>query len=284
MNRFVALLSPLLAPPTNADEEALARAVEGKTVVVTGASFGIGRALAIRLGRSGAIVLLMARSEEKLEQVREQVLEGGGRAHVYPVDLRDSESVDRAARAILAEHQQVDIVVHNAGKSIRRSLHHSLDRPHDFERCMGVNYLGPVRLQLALTPSMLERGGGQIVNVSSVSVRLSPAAYWAAYHSSKSAFDLWLGAAAPELLPAGIRCTSVYFGLVHTRMSAPTESYASMPGQSPDQAATVLCRAIIERPRVLQPWWLGPARWLCVPFERVSEWVQSKILRGPKKP
>lgn len=248
-------------------------------VLLTGASYGIGQALALRLGRAGATTLLAARSAEQLEQVRAQIVEEGGQAHIYPLDLRVSEQVDQVAEQILADHGRVDAVVHNAGKSIRRSLHHSLDRAHDFERTMGVNYLGPVRLQLALLPFMIRQGGGQIINVSAVNVRLPAVAYWAAYHCSKSAFDLWIGAAAPELKRHGICCTSVYLGLVHTRMSAPTRAYASLPGQTPDQAATVLCRALIRRPRVLQPWWLGPAHWVGVPLERPLEWVQSLLLR-----
>jgi NAD(P)-dependent dehydrogenase (short-subunit alcohol dehydrogenase family) len=272
------MLSRFLAPPTCTDDTALRRAVEGKVVLVSGASYGIGRALALRLGAAGARLLLLARTIERLEEVADEIRSEGGQAEVFSVDLRDAEDIDRVTGAVLDKYPQVDIVVHNAGKSIKRSLHKSLDRPHDFERTMGVNYLGPVRMQLALLSGMIERGGGQIINVSSVSVRLPPAAHWAAYHSSKSAFDLWVGAAVPELAPHGICCTSVYMGLVHTRMSAPTESYAKMPGQTPEQAAASLCRAIVYRPRVVQPWWLGPARFLTVPIERLSEWVQCKVV------
>jgi NAD(P)-dependent dehydrogenase (short-subunit alcohol dehydrogenase family) len=272
------LLSRFLAPPTSTDEAALRRAVEGKVVVLSGASYGIGRALALQLGRAGAHLLLLARTTERLLEVQQQIASVGGEAEVFSLDLRDPEDVDRVTNEILGKHSQIDVVVHNAGKSIRRSLLKSLDRPHDFERTIGVNYLGPVRLQLALLPLMIDRGGGQIINVSSVSVRLPPAADWAAYHSSKSAFDLWLGAAVPELAPHGICCTSVYLGLVHTRMSAPTESYAKMPGQTAEQAAASLCRAIVHRPRVVQPWWLGPARFLSIPMERLSEWLQCKFL------
>lgn len=256
--------SRLLAPPLCSDPEALRRAVEGKVVLLTGASYGIGAALAVRLRTAGARVLLAARSEEALQALGE---------HVYPLDLRNPESVDRTARAVLSDFGGVDVVIHNAGKSIRRPLLQALDRPHDFERCMGVNYLGPVRLQLALLPSMIEKGSGHIVNVSSVGVRLPPVAHWAAYLASKSAFDHWLGAAVPELRRKGIACSSVYLGLVHTRMSAPTKAYASLPGLSADEAACVLCRALIRRPRSLQPWWLPPLRWLGPMLERPLEWL-----------
>lgn len=273
-----ALLSRILAPAGCSDPDRLREAVQGKVVLLTGASFGIGAALALRLGAAGARLLIAARSAGPLEEVRDQVLQAGGFAQSYPLDLAHPEQVDAVAQEILSDHGHVDIVIHNAGKSIRRPLMQSLDRAHDFQRCMSVNYLGPVRLQLALLPSMIARRRGHIVNVSSVGVRLPAAAHWAAYIASKSAFDLWIGAAVPELRPQGIVCTSVYLGLVHTRMSAPTKAYASMPGQSADQAACVLCRALIRKPRSLSPWWLEPLHWLSPPLERPLEWAQTRLL------
>lgn len=267
-------LSRFLAPPTCSDEEAIRSSVEGKVVLISGASYGVGRALARHLGRLGARVLLLARTSERLEELKNEI---GRLAEVFPVDLRDSEAVEELGKELA--DRTPDIVVHNAGKSIKRSLHDSLDRAHDFERTIGVNYLGPVRLQLALLPAMMRKGGGQIINISSVSVRLPPAVHWAAYHCSKSAFDFWISAALPELRPYGICCTSVYLGLVHTRMSAPTKGYAKMPGQTAEQAASSICRAIVYRPRAVQPWWLPPSRLLTLPLERVSEWAQSLVVR-----
>ncbi len=271
------LLSRILAPSGCADPARLRQAVEGKTVLVTGASFGIGAALCVRLGAAGARVLLAARSTSELEALRDTIVAAGGEAHCYVLDLMEPLRIAEVAERILSEQGHVDTLVHNAGKSIRRSLYRSLDRHHDFQRTMAVNYLGPVQLQLALLPSMIARRCGQIINVSSVGVRIPPAAYWAAYICSKSAFDQWLGAAVPELRHSNIDCTRIYFGLVHTRMSAPTEAYASMPGQTPDQAAYVICRALIERPRSIAPWWLGPVHWMVPPFERLFEWIQYRF-------
>lgn len=272
------MLSKFLAPPVDTDMERLRAAVEGKVVLVTGASFGIGAALAERLGAAGAKVLMAARSVQELEALRLRIAQSGGTAHCYVLDLAAPESVDAAATQILADHGHIDVLVHNAGKSIRRSLYRSLDRAHDFQRTMAVNYLGPVRLQLALLPSMIVRRSGQIINVSSVGVRIPPAAFWAAYSASKSAFDIWIGAAAPELKHSNIECTRVYLGLVHTRMSAPTEGYSSMPGQTPEQAACVLSRALIRRPRSISPWWLEPVHWLSAPLEPFFEWLQHRVL------
>jgi NAD(P)-dependent dehydrogenase (short-subunit alcohol dehydrogenase family) len=279
------LLSRLLAPRGCGRPDVLRAAVGGKVVLVTGASFGIGAALAKRLGAAGARVLLAARSGPRLAELAQEITDAGGRAETFPLDLSDPRQIEQVVRQLAGIPGGVDVVVHNAGKSIRRSLALSLARPHDFQRCMSVNYLGPVQLQLALLPAMLARGTGQIVNVSSVGVRLPAAPRWSAYLASKTAFDVWLGAAAPELGQAGVTCTSIYLGLVHTRMSAPTPAYRGMPGQTPDEAAQVICRALIRRPRSIGPWWLTPARWLAPPLGRPVEWLQGKLFaRGADSP
>ena len=280
------VLSRLLAPPGCADRSRLRTAVNGKVVLVTGASFGIGAALAGRLGLAGAKVLLAARSATELDAVRARITQAGGYAQNYTLDLANPEQIDSVTGRILDEYGHVDIVIHNAGKSTRRALGQSLDRAHDFQRCMAVNYLGPVRLQLALLPSMLARRAGHIVNVSSLGVRLPAAPLWAAYLASKTAFDVWIGAAVPELRQSDIACTSIYLGLVHTRMSAPTRAYAAMPGQTADEAACVVCRALIRRPRSIAPWWLEPTRWLMTPLEGTVEWLQTWMFRSeaPTRP
>jgi NAD(P)-dependent dehydrogenase (short-subunit alcohol dehydrogenase family) len=283
--RPLAMLSRLLAQRGCGRLAPLRRAVEGKVVLLTGASFGIGAALAHRLGLAGATVLLAARSQEQLQAIAGEITRAGGRAQVIPFDLADPVQIAAQAEAIQRTHGGVDIVIHNAGKSIRRSLALSLHRAHDFQRCMAINYLGPVQLQLALLPGMLARGGGHIVAVSTVGVRLPPAPRWSAYLSAKAAFDVWLGSAAPELRRSGIATTSVYLGLVHTRMSAPTPTLRNMPGQTPDEAAQVLCRALIRRPRRCGPWWLLPVGWLAWPLATPLEWVQGWLFgRGQDSP
>jgi NAD(P)-dependent dehydrogenase (short-subunit alcohol dehydrogenase family) len=253
-------LSRLLAPRGSMDVEALGRAVRGKVVLVTGASFGIGRALAVRLGQAGARLLLAARTAEALAALAGEINAAGGDARALPLDLADPATIEALAAQLAAEGVVVDVVIHNAGKSIRRLIADSLDRAHDFSRTIAVNYLGPVRLQLALLPTMMAKRGGQIVVVSTLGVRLPPAPRWAAYTAAKSAFDVWLRSARPELAAHEIACTSVYLGLVHTRMSAPTESYRDMPGMTAEEAALVVCRALVRRPRSIEPWWLGPLR------------------------
>jgi NAD(P)-dependent dehydrogenase (short-subunit alcohol dehydrogenase family) len=273
------LLSRLLAPRGSKDNARLARAVAGKVILVTGASFGIGRALALRLGQAGACVLLAARSEPELEAVAGEIRSAGGEARACALDLSDPAAVAAFGARLGAEGVVVDVVVHNAGKSIRRLIGDSLDRAHDFSRTMAVNYLGPVQLQLALLPAMMAKQGGHIVSVSTVGVRLPPAPRWAAYTASKSAFDLWMGAASPELAAYGIACTSIYLGLVHTRMSAPTERYRTMPGMTAEEAADVVCRALIARPRRVEPRWLCPLRILSPWFEPLLDRFFRRQLR-----
>jgi NAD(P)-dependent dehydrogenase (short-subunit alcohol dehydrogenase family) len=259
MNLITKALDKVANPPRVSDPERLRAAVSGKTVLVTGASYGLGEATARKLGAAGATVLLVARSADKLADVAASINAGGGRAAAYPADLSDETAVAELVKRLNENHGPMDVVISNAAKSIRRSLHLQYDRPQDFERTIGVNYLGPIRLLLGLLPAMRSRGSGHIVSVSTVGVRTAPSPRWGAYLASKIAFDVWLRSVAPELRADGVHVTSVYMTLVHTPMSDPTPTLRGKPGLSPDQAADIVAKAIIDRPRTLQPWWAWPA-------------------------
>lgn len=230
----------------------LRASVAGKLVVVTGASRGIGAATAGRLALAGARVVLLARSAEALEERAARIRARGGEAHAVVCDLRDTDAAAAAARIIL-DLGLPDIVVSNAGHSIHRDLVDYADRFHDVTRTAGVNYLGPVALLLGLLPRMMERGSGQLVSVSSTSVAI-PAPGWSVYGASKSAFEAWLRAIAPELASRGVATSSLRLPLVHTAMSAST--YQGSPGLSARGAAQLVCRAIVDRPRLISPWWV----------------------------
>ena len=180
----------------------LRKRLAGKTVLITGASYGIGECLAEVLAEANAHLLLAARTAERLEEVKRRVEGKGGRAEVLPCDLRDDAAVQGLAEKIQQLSGGVDVVVSNAGKSIRRGVFDSLHRFHDVARTIGVNYLGPVRLLLALLPGLVARRG-HIINVSAVNVLLAPAPKWAAYQASKAAFDQWFRSVGPELNCAG---------------------------------------------------------------------------------
>ena len=274
-------IDKIVNPPRVSDLDRLRDAASGATVLVTGSSYGIGEATARKLAAAGSTVLLAARSKEKLDHLAEQINAAGGHAIGYPADLSDENTATTLAKRITSEHGPPDIVVSNAGKSIRRPLHDQYERPHDFDRTIGINYLGPIWLLLGLLRAMRERGSGHIVNVSSVGVRVPPGPRWGAYQASKGAFDMWLRSVAPELHADGIDVTSIYMGLIHTRMTAPTESLRNVPGISPHQAADIIAKAIIERPRTIAPWWLWPAEVATVllraPVERATQmwWRRS---------
>ncbi len=152
-------------------DRSLAGRISGRTVLITGASDGIGKEVALKAAAAGAHVLLVSRTREKLEAVQAEIEEAGGTASVHPADLSDMDDVGRLAGEVLDQHGSVDILVNNAGRSIRRSIKLSLDRFHDFERTMQLNYFGAVKLILNLLPAMAEQGRGHIVNVSSIGVQ-----------------------------------------------------------------------------------------------------------------
>lgn len=251
--------SRIVNPGGRPSPEALRAAVAGKVVLVTGASHGIGRAAATQLAEAGATVLLLARSAELLEELAAELSAVGASAFAYPADLTDVEQIPALVERMVAEHGVPDVVVNNAGKSIRRSIDRSYERFHDFTRTIDLNYLGPVRLLLALLPAMRERGSGHVVNVSTVGVLLPPTPRWSAYQASKAAFDVWLRSAAAEAHRDGVSATSLYMALVHTRMSAPTDDFKLVPGLTPDEAAGLIAHAIVDRPPSIAPWWATTA-------------------------
>ncbi len=268
-------------------DDRLAAAVRDQVVLVTGASYGIGEATARRLARAGATVLLVARTADQLEVVAGEIRASGGTAFVYPANLADPVAVEELARTVLAEHGRVDVLVSNAGKSIRRSVADSYQRFHDIERTNAVNYLGPAKLVLELLPSMRERGSGHIVNVSTAGVRTPPMARWSAYLASKSAFDVWLRCVAQEIRGDGVTTSTVYMGLVHTRMSEPTPLLNKMPGLTPEQAADQVCTAVAERPHNITPPMVRPAdalgNLLRVPTDRLLEQYFRRTGGGTKR-
>lgn len=234
--------------------------VAGRTVVVTGASRGIGAATALRLGAVGAHVILLARTEAGLDGVAERIavaagrLGTGGRASTMAVDLRDLDAATAVGDRIVAERGAPSVIVSNAGHSINRFLVDYADRLHDVTRTAGVNYLGAVALLLRLLPPMLAEGRGHLIGVSSTSVRL-PAPGFSTYGASKAAFDAWLRAVGPELAADGVATTTVRLPLVRTAMSDPTPTYRTLPALEADDAAALVCHAIIARPRLVEPWW-----------------------------
>src|SRR4051812_9923139 len=223
-------------------------AVNGRTVVITGASSGIGRAAAKKIARAGGIPLLVARSMDKLEETKAEIESEGGTAYAYSADLSDLDAIDDLVKRVLSEHVAVDVLVNNAGRSIRRSTTLSQDRFHDYERTMQLNYFGAIKLIMGFTPHMRERGSGHVVNISSIGVQTNPPRF-SAYVASKSALDAWTRVVSSEVVGDGITFTTIHMPLVRTPMIAPTKIYDSFPTISPDEAADLVCEAIRAKPK-----------------------------------
>ncbi|MGQ0620139.1 MAG: SDR family oxidoreductase [Panacagrimonas sp.] len=222
--------------------------LSGKIVLVTGASSGIGFYSAKKLAAAGAKVILVARTRDKLDEAQTIIAKAGGEAHVYPCDLADMKDIDRMAAEVLRDFDHVDVLINNAGRSIRRAVMESSTRFHDFERTMQLNYFGAVRLITALLPGMARRKSGQIINVSSIGV-LANAARFSAYVASKAALDAFTRCLSAEVRAYNIHTTAIYMPLVRTPMIAPTKIYDYVPTWSPEDAANTVVKAIVEKPK-----------------------------------
>jgi NAD(P)-dependent dehydrogenase (short-subunit alcohol dehydrogenase family) len=225
-------------------------AVNGRTVVITGASSGIGRAAALKIAAAGGIPILVARTQEKLDEAKAEIEARGGTAYAYSTDLSDFDAIDNLVEKLLADHARIDMLVNNAGRSIRRSVALSYDRFHDYERTVRLNYLSPVKLMLGLLPHMRDQGGGHVVNVSSIGVQTNPPRF-SAYVGSKAALDAFTRVVSSETIGDGVTFTTIHMPLVRTPMIAPTKMYDSFPTISPDEAADLVCEAIRAKPKQL---------------------------------
>ncbi len=223
-------------------------AVSGRVVLITGASSGIGESAALRIGNAGGTVLLVARTREKLQDVADQIEQLGGVAYVHPCNLSDADDIDRMASEVLEQHEAVDILINNAGKSIRRSVSRTYDRFHDYQRTMQLNYFGPVKLILDMLPTMRSRKRGHIINISTIGLQVNTPRF-AAYVASKAALDAFSRSLAPEVIGDRVHLTTIYMPLVRTPMIAPTKIYDRFPTLTPDEAANMIIEAIRKRPK-----------------------------------
>jgi short-subunit dehydrogenase len=250
----------------------------GKRVLVTGASSGIGEATARAVAARGAHALIVARREAELARVAGEIRTAGGEASTYACDLTDETAVKALVEELMEAHGGVDMLVNNAGRSIRRSLPASYDRMHDFERTMEINYFAPVRLMLGLLPAMVQQGDGHVVNVLSWGVQVK-APKFAAYLASKTALDVFSRVAGRELYADGVTFTNVRMPLVRTPMIGPTEVYATSPALSPEQAADRIVRALEDRPITIDTTLGRVAEVINLALPRVSDAILHHVSR-----
>ena len=227
--------------------------LRGKRVLITGSSSGIGEAGAEQFAATGAEVILVARRADLLDAVAERIRAHGGTATAIACDLSDLDAVDALCDTVEQRFGGVDILVNNAGRSIRRSLAESLDRWHDVERTMTLNYYSPLRLIRGLAPGMIERGDGHIINVATWGVLTEAPPLFGVYNASKAALSAVSRVIETEWARKGVHSTTLYYPLVATPMIAPTKAYDGVPALSPQEAGRWMIDAAVHRPVRIAP-------------------------------
>ena len=242
-------LAPRLLPRLGAPRIELA----GKRVLLTGASSGIGECAAEQFARRGAKVVAVARRQDLLDELVGRITANGGDAIAIPCDLSDLDAVDALVADVDKRLGGVDILVNNAGRSIRRPLAESLERWHDVERTMVLNYYSPLRLIRGLAPGMMERGDGHIINVATWGVFSEPSPLFAVYNASKAALSAVSRVIETEWATKGVHSTTLYYPLVATPMIAPTKEYEGLPALTSEEAAGWMIDAARNRPVRIAP-------------------------------
>ncbi len=270
------LLEKVLFPKKFINKDKLINELTGKTIVITGASSGIGEQLAYYLGELTCHLILVARREEKLLHIKKTI--NTAKVSVYKADLRNQDDRRGFLSFIYNLDTDIDFFVNNAGISIKRSIYDSLDRFHDFQRTMSINYFAPVEILLSIIPN-LERSNGQIINVSTINTLLVPFPYFSAYEASKQAFDTWFQSVSPELNARGIFTTSIYLPLVRTPMIEPTKTYQTKPAMSPNHVAQIISQSMYKKKRSFKPWWIFGGEVLSLFLRRVWEKFGYRFLK-----
>jgi len=260
------------------DNQKLKDLIKGKTVIITGASYGIGEQLALELAQYNVRLVLIARTKEKLIEIQHKVKDMGSDATIYTSDFKQEDQVD-VLLTELQKEERIDFFISNAGKSIRRPFEESLNRLHDFERTMSINYHTPVKLLLGLYPT-IKKTKGHILNVSAVNVLLPAAPKWAAYQASKTAFDQWFTSCSYEMNLQDVHTTSIYLPLVKTRMIEPTEAYKNVPAMSAIQVSKLICKCLLTKQKTHKPWWLFAAQLGSLLFNGITRKVLLRSLKS----
>jgi NAD(P)-dependent dehydrogenase (short-subunit alcohol dehydrogenase family) len=227
--------------------------LSGRRILLTGASSGIGEPAAEKFGRRGATVVVVARRQELLDELVERITAVGGHAEAHACDLADLDAVDQLAAEVEEDFGGIDILINNAGRSIRRPLADSLERWHDVERTMVLNYYSPLRLIRGLAPGMRQRRDGHIINVSTWGVLSESSPLFAVYNASKAALSAVSRVIETEWSSQGVHSTTLYYPLVATPMIAPTKAYDGLPALTSDEAADWMIVAARKRPVRIAP-------------------------------
>jgi short-subunit dehydrogenase len=272
----------ILFPPIFLNVKKFSAKLCGKTILITGASFGIGKELAYQLADINCHLILVARTEEKLLEIKEEIEKKVAKVSIFSADLRNPDHMKELLNFIHQLPNGIDLLVSNAGISIKRLIIDSLDRYHDYTRTMAINYFAPVQLLLSVIP-ILKKNQGHVINISTINVLLIPIPYWSAYQASKTAFDTWFRSVASELNMMGIATSTIYLPLVKTRMIMPTKSYQKLPAMSPEYVGKIICKLIYTQRQKYRPWWLIFGQFASIMFRGIWELFTPVILKKRSK-
>jgi NAD(P)-dependent dehydrogenase (short-subunit alcohol dehydrogenase family) len=280
----LASMRPPISPQLLVNQPAI-KPIElgGKRILLTGASSGIGEAGAERLAREGATVVVVARRQDRLDALAERITTAGGTAISIACDVSDLDAVDALVADVERRLGGIDILINNAGRSIRRSLAESLERWHDVERTMVLNYYAPLRLIRGLAPGMLERGDGHIINVSTWGVLSEASPLFSVYNASKAALSAVSRVSETEWGPRGVHSTILYYPLVATPMIAPTKAYEGLPALTSEEAAEWMVTAARKRPVRIAPRMAIAARALDIVGPRLVNSIMQRQNLQPNR-
>lgn len=221
--------------------------LESQIAVVTGAARGVGAAIARKLASLGAQVILVARDEQALNRVREEIEKSGGKAAVVACDLLDAEAVAALGERVAREYRRCDILVNNAGIGLQgKPLHETT--PEEWDRVFGTNLRGPYLMMRALAPLMIAARTGHIINISSLAGK-NPLPGGAAYAASKWGLNGLTYSVAEELRAYNIRVSAIAPGSINTGFGDPSSGKDPSRKLQPADVAGVVATLVTQAPQ-----------------------------------
>ena len=276
------ILEKLIFPVRKINKRKLNKAVSRKTILITGASYGIGAKIAEILSNYNTTLILVGRTTERLKTLQKQFANKLSTTIIFSTDLRSEVQVKEFIVALEMQQLVPDIFINNAGKSIYRRLNETLNRFHDVQRSVSTNFTGPIQLLLGILPGIISKKGC-IINVSTITVLLPNTAGWSAYYASKAAFDDWLRCMEPELRKLQVMVSSVYLPLVRTKMSMINENNRKKPAMSKEKAANAILNCLIYNKRKYRPWWVRVPLFLNALFPNLWFSIQLHLIKQTQK-